>query len=492
MRHPFAPQISLGATPFEDIQFDLTSRHELVPILMALQHLYVNCKVVMNHILSLIAKDIGTNTKRGCTGMSYWENLVLCALRLGCNLNYDQLADLSSHHHKIRQILGLSKWDEKQYKRSTIQDNLSSLKAETIRAIDNLIVACGHELVKDPLKRVRGDSFVLKRNIHYPTDSSLIVDGIGKVVNISKKIADQFSLPGWRCYEYYNRRAKRTLRSLRQIARGKQPTRDIQMKAAYIYLIEQAQQVVKKAGLTLFELDLLVQENGIRIADYWQGWIGELHFFIAGCEYACEISARRMLEKKVLTNTEKVFSLFEPDTEMINRGKRPNPIEFGHRVLIVEDNAGFILYGQQMGMGLTDEKVIVEVMQRLQTRFNGAIHAASFDKGFWTPNNLKQLSEIIPLMVLPKKGKRRQVDQQRESAKAFGKIRKWHAGVESKINALVSANGMDVCRDKGAIAYERYIATAVMGRNLQTLGTVLLVKERERRRAENQRLSLVG
>ena len=96
MRYPFAPQICLGATPIEDIEFDLTSRHELVPILMALQHLYVKCKMVMDHILSLIAKDIGTNTKRGCTGMSYWENLVLCALRLGCNLNYDQLADLAS------------------------------------------------------------------------------------------------------------------------------------------------------------------------------------------------------------------------------------------------------------------------------------------------------------------------------------------------------------------------------------------------------------
>lgn len=493
MRHSFAPQIPLGGTPIENIQFDLASRHELLPILMALQHLYVNCKAVMNHILSLIAKDInsGINSKRGCTGMSHWENLVLTALRLGCNLNFDQLADLASNHDKIRQMLCLSKWDEKQYKRSTIQDNFSDLKADTIRAIDQLIIACGHELSKDPLKRVRGDSFVLKKNIHYPTDASLIVDGIRKVVNISTKLADQFSLSGWRQHDYLNRRAKRALRSLSRIARGKQPDRDVQMKAEYIDLIEQARQVVKKADLTLFDLDRLVQEKGLKIPDYWRGWIGELHFFIAGCEYACEISALRMLEGKTPTNMDKIFSLFEPDTELINRGKRPNPIEFGHRVLIVEDNAGFILYGQQMGMGLTDEKVIVELMQRLQTRFDGGIRAASFDKGFWTPNNLKRLSEIIPLVVLPKKGKRREADQQRESAKPFSKIRKWHAGVESKIHALVSANGMNVCRDKGAIAYDRYIAAAVMGRNLQTLGTILLSKERRKRKVDDPLLSLV-
>jgi hypothetical protein len=204
------------------------------------------------------------------------------------------------------------------------------------------------------------------------------------------------------------------------------------------------------------------------------------------------MAARRVLEEKTLTNPQKVFSLFEQDTDLINRGKRPNPIEFGHRVLIVEDHAGFILYGQEMGMGLTDEKVIFEVMQRLQTRFAGGIRAASFDKGFWTPNNLERLSEIIPLVVLPKKGKRRKVDQQREGTKTFGKIRKWHAGVESRIHALVSGNGMGVCRDKGVIAYERYIAAAVMGRNLQTLGTVLLAKEREKRKKEYPTQFLMG
>lgn len=494
MRHPFTPQLPLGATPMAEIKFDYGSRHELVPILMALQHLYLNCSPVVEDILSLIAGDIspGRDTKRGCIGMSHWENLVLAGLRLGCDLDFDQLADLASNHRKIRQILGLSQWDETPYKRSTLHDNFCRLRAETIRRIDELIVACGHDLVQDPLRRVRADSFVLEKNIHHPTDASLIVDGIRKVVSISKKITDQFALSGWRQHDYLKRRAKRSLRTLSRIARSKHAERELRMKAAYLDLLEQARQVVKKADQTLFELDQLVQEDGLQISEYWEKWIGELQYFIAGCEYSCEMAARRVLEEKTLTNPEKVFSLFEPDTELINRGKRPNPIEFGHRVLIVEDHAGFILYGQEMGMGLTDEKVIFEVMQRLQTRFSGGIRAASFDKGFWTPNNLERLSEIISLVVLPKKGKRRKVDQQREGAKAFGKIRKWHAGVESRIHALVSGNGMGVCRDKGVIAYERYIAAAVMGRNLQTLGTVLLAKEREKRKKEHPPQFLLG
>ncbi|MBT9438142.1 MAG: hypothetical protein GAS50_03005 [Desulfobacterales bacterium] len=84
----------------------------------------------------------------------------------------------------------------------------------------------------------------------------------------------------------------------------------------------------------------------------------------------------------------------------------PFQIEFGHRVLVIQDGGGFIVHAEVMGIGVTDEKVIVDTMKKLQDRFNNRIRIASFDKGFWTPNNLKELSDIVPLVCLPKKGKR--------------------------------------------------------------------------------------
>jgi hypothetical protein len=67
-----------------------------------------------------------------------------------------------------------------------------------------------------------------------------------------------------------------------------------------------------------------------------------------------DLAARRVLENQKIAHAEKVFSFFEPDTELINRGKVPYPIEFGHRVLIVEDSAGFILTAHMMEPGQTD------------------------------------------------------------------------------------------------------------------------------------------
>ena len=96
-----------------------------------------------------------------------------------------------------------------------------------------------------------------------------------------------------------------------------------------------------------------------------------------------------MLEGQTIPHAEKVFSLFEPDTELINRGKLPYPIEFGHRVLIVEDSAGFIVKARVMEPGQTDEKTPVLLMTELQDPNHGKIKGASYDKGFWSPATCK-------------------------------------------------------------------------------------------------------
>lgn len=484
MRHKIDPQMQIGTIPIADIVFDIYSRHELLPILIALQHLYLNCQQPFEKILNLIRADIskGKSQKLGCKGLSYWELLVLSAVRLGCNMNYDQLADLASNHRTLRQMLGLSDWDKKRFSRSSIQDNIVQLSASTIQTINELIVEIGHAMSPDPLKKVRGDSVVVQKNIHYPTDTNLLFDGTRKIIEITKKIADHFAIPGWRKGGYLKHEIKTTLRKISKVARSRAADRDERLKALYQVIIHQARGIMGKADGTLNILDQKLKSEEASLPEYWKNFVGELHYFIAGTEYMIELAERRIFIEEKIPNPDKVFSLFEPDTELINRGKSPQPIEYGHRVLFIQDSAGFIIHNQVMGQGFTDEKIITEVMRKLQDRYQGKIRAASFDKGFWTPTNLEELSKFISLVVLPKKGGRSEVDRIREGAKDFGKMRKWHSGIESAIHALVAGNGLKVCRDKGASGYDRYIALAVLGRNLQNIGNILLVKERKKRR----------
>ena len=92
---------------------------------MALQHLYVDRRSCIDEICSLIKDDVikDQNEKLGCTGLSYWEMLVLAAVRLGSDLDLDQLQDLADNHQKLRQMLQLGQFDVKRYPRSTILDS---------------------------------------------------------------------------------------------------------------------------------------------------------------------------------------------------------------------------------------------------------------------------------------------------------------------------------------------------------------------------------
>lgn len=500
MRFRHIPQMTIDGIPIEDIEFDMTSRHSLIAILVGLQHLYSKSRDTLERILDLIEADLRQNKKKliGRIGLSCWEVLVFASIRLGCDFDYDHLADEACNHNKLRFFLGLGRLDEKRFARSTIHDNINCLQPTTLAQISQLVVDCGHAtspnaLKPNALKRVRADSFVTKKNIHYPTDSSLIADGIRRVVALCHDLSQMCGIPGWQQHEYLKRKAKRILRKLSNNTKRKSGDKHITQQALYKQLFELSVKIIDKAEYTLS----LAAEKAAAISDARLNrmvcnYTGEIQYFIAGIEYVQDLARRRVFNEEKIPNVDKVFSLFEPDTELINRGKTPNPIEFGHRVLVVEDNAGFILHCRQMDIGFTDEKVIVEVMQQLQHRFNGRIQAVSLDKGFWTPTNLVELQKIIPLVGLPKKGRLDDIGSQRESSKPFKKIRKWHSGVESRIHSLMAGNGMSLCRDKGATGYERYVAMASLGRNLLTLGRILIEKERKRRARKNSLKTLVA
>jgi hypothetical protein len=191
---------------------------------------------------------------------------------------------------------------------------------------------------------------------------------------------------------------------------------------------------------------------------------------------------RRVLQGEIIPHEEKLFSLFERDTEWISKGKAGVPVELGLRVAVVEDQYGFILQYQVM-QKTTDDQVAVALMTDVTARFP-SIASASFDKGFHSPSNQTALAAIIPHVVMPKKGKLSRVQAEREHDPEFIRLRHQHSAVESAINAL-EVHGLDRCLDHGIDGFKRYVALAVVARNIQRLGALLRQQEAEQR--ERQR-----
>jgi DNA-binding FrmR family transcriptional regulator len=240
------------------------------------------------------------------------------------------------------------------------------------------------------------------------------------------------------------------------------------MRQAHRAYLEQAQVYLDRASDTRRKLQHIV------LAEVF---LGELDEFMRHAERQIDQIERRVLQGQNIPHEEKVFSLFQPHTEWISKGKAGVPVELGLRVCVVEDQHRFILNHQVME-GTTDDAVAVSIVEETKQRF-GILHSVSMDKGFHSKDNQAKLKEIVNVVVIPKKGRLSAVDRAIESDAEFIRLRQQHSAVESAINAL-EQHGLDVCPDHGIDGFKRYVALAVVARNVQRLGALLRQQEAER------------
>ena len=248
MRLAYQEQPRLDCPPVDAVRLNLNCRDEIIPILRALQHVYGQVPL-RREILELVGKDVnaGSSPDRGREGLTYWTIMVLAAVRLGCNFDYDKLQDLAEQHRTLRLMMGIGTWqDDEDFDWRRIRDNLCLLQPATLEKINHRIVAAGHQLAPEAIKAVRGDTFVVETNIHYPTESSLINDGLRKVVTLAAGLAETHGQPGWRQHEHLLKNVKELVRRIHRIARAKSQGAD-RVKPAYQELLALADDLLEHA-----------------------------------------------------------------------------------------------------------------------------------------------------------------------------------------------------------------------------------------------------
>lgn len=216
-----------------------------------------------------------------------------------------------------------------------------------------------------------------------------------------------------------------------------------------------------------------------------QSKLSEIQQFIEHANRQMGQIDRRVIKGEVIPHDEKVFSLFEEHTEWVSKGKAGVPVELGLKVCILSDQIGFILHHQVM-QTQTDEKMAVEMVKETQKHFP-SLKSCRFDKGFHSPDNQTALKKLLDFVCLPKKGKLSQKDQQIEYSEEFRQNKRQHSAVESAINAL-EVHGLDRCKDHGIEGFKRYVALAIVGRNVQHLGALIQKQEQEEEKQKLQRL----
>jgi IS5 family transposase len=483
MRKPFDPQQRLDCQTVLDVRLNLDCRDEIVPILRALQHIYSRPEL-RGDILRAVARDVNrtSSRKRGRSGLHYWQILVLAAVRLGCDLDYDKLQDLAEQHRALRQIMGIGDWDDHTtFDWRRIHDNLTKIRPETLERINHLLVDAGHELAPHAVETVRADSFVVQTNIHYPTDSSLIRDGLRKILTIGATLAFLLGVGGWRQHKHLYRKVRKLVRRIDRIAARKGTGYRDRLKAPYRELLALADTIVDRAQALRITAQNAVGDLEVLALD------AELAVFLERTRHVCGTARRRVLEGQKIPNAEKLFSIFEPHTQLYKRGKTAQPVQFGRQLLVYEDGAGFITHAYLLPRDADDRDVVVDQTRRLQERLGGRIRQASFDRGFHSPENQRRLAEIIEHPCLPMPGRHQAAEQSEGASIEFRRARQRHPGIESAIGALQSGNGLMRCRDRTEGGFRRYLQLGVLGRNLHLLGKLLIAQDHGDRPAAQSR-----
>jgi IS5 family transposase len=487
MRQVINPQLQFGEQDIAAIVLDPKSRDDIPQLLRGLQHIYTTPELrarvfaILEEVVPM-GRNGKADTDTGRPGMEQWKILVLGVLRLGLNADYDRLHQLANEHKTIRQMLGHTGWadgEEDLYQLQTIKDNLHLFTPELLDRINREVVAAGHQLVKkspDAALHVRADSFVVETDVHYPTDINLLWDAIRKLIEIIAGLCAEIGLTEWRQSAYQLRQFKKLYRQVQRLKHStskdpdKRAAKQEDVRAAHRTYLEQAEALLARVRETRVHLVL---------SQFPAALLEEIDLYLSDAERQIDQIRRRVLCGQTIPHDEKVFSLFERHTEWISKGKAGVPVELGLRVAVVEDQHRFILTHEVM-QKTTDDQVAVALVEAALAGFPN-ISSASFDKGFHSPANQIALAALVPQVVLPKKGKLSQARREHEAAPEFVDLRRQHSAVESAINAL-EVHGLDRCLDHGIDGFKRYVALAVVARNIQRLGAILRQQEAERHR----------
>ncbi len=296
-----------------------------------------------------------------------------------------------------------------------------------------------------------------------------------KVISLTATLCTVCCLTGWRQSAHNIKTVKRLFRKAQKLKRStsKNPKKKEQREKI---IVEAHQKYIDVAGEFLVKARASLDEVGaggvMAIA-----LVMEIERYLSHTDRQIDQIRRRVIEGEKIPHNEKKFSLFEEHTEWISKGKAGVPVEFGLKVCVLEDQHGFILHHRVM-QNETDDQIAVGMVKQAK-EFHPGLISCSFDKGFHSPANQKELVEHLDFVVLPKKGRLSKADKEREYSEDFIRARHQHSAVESAINGL-EVHGLDRCLDHGISGFRKYVALAILGRNIQQLGVKLRQQELNR------------
>lgn len=372
-------------------------------------------------------------------------------------------------------------FDEKIPVASTLSRNLACIDAPAVRALNEHLISVARQRAVVQGRVYRQDTTVCETNVHYPTDSSLLQDGVRVLQRLAEQAAEVVPALG-----QLRDRTKAVRNRVLEIARAARSRGEQSMQRrerSYRALLRIVRPVVTGARRIAGKLG---DQRVTRHLGLEQELVAMLKADLEKMGARVEQVIRQTRARVCRGITDwpgKLLSLFVPRTAVIRKGKAHKPNEFGRLIDIVEVENGIVSDYQVPAGNPDDGTLLLPALERHQHRFGRVPHLVATDRGFWSAKNERAAHALgVKRVAIPATGKLARTRLRLQRSRWFRQAQRWRAAGEGRIGTLKNVFGMDRCMYKDAEgreddAMERWVGWCVFANNLVFVARALRRQE---------------
>jgi transposase, IS5 family len=321
--------------------------------------------------------------------------------------------------------------------------------------------------------RMRVDTTVVESNIHYPTDSTLLGDGVRVLIRTMKKITDIVGVVGTKLRDR-SRSVKRRLFEIARIARAKGPLNQDRMQQRYRGLLDTTSRVVGQAKRFSKE----ISEGVKRSVDVLQqialdGLRAEIDWMVPLVRRVMQQTRARVFGGNTRFEG-KIISVFEPSAEVIRKGKAGKPNEFGKMVKLQEAENQIIVDYEVYARRPNDAELLIPALTTHQAKLGRVPRLVAADAGFYSGKNETAAKAMgVKRVCIPNRSTKSPERKREQKKRWFRNGQKWRTGCEGRISVVKRRHGLNRCRYKTEVGMQRWVGLGVIADNLINIGRAI-------------------
>jgi IS5 family transposase len=352
----------------------------------------------------------------------------------------------------------------------TLGSHARALGPEVIKQIHQRVVALAVENKVVQGRKMRVDTTVVETNIHYPTDSSLLGDGVRVLTRAMKRIAAIVGDAGATLRDR-SRSVKYRILEIGRAARSKGGAGKERLQQGYEKLLVSVSRVVGQAKCFSREIATGVKTSrDVFKQAALEGLRKELDTMAPRVKQVMQQARARVFGGDTHV-PEKLVSIFEPTTEVIRKGKASKPTEFGKMVKIQEGENQIITSFEVYEKRPNDSALLIPAIESHEEQLGCTPRLVAGDAAFYSAANEKEAHEKGVKRVCVPNRSTKSAERKREQRKRwFKQGQKWRTGCEGRISVLKRRHGLRRCLYKGDAGMKRWVGLGVIADNLIHMG----------------------